>query len=821
MRFNYIFIVSLLIIHLNIDIGNSTSNYNDNSLTLWNDMIHTTSSSSCGSGDQCVPGNTTMPHQCNYIKDCCGDTLGSALIDYLQMQYCFFNTVQPLGVGVLAVFVFYAFLILGNVADDYFAPIMAEMADYLGVSHELAGVTFVAFGNGAPDISSSVAAITQGGDTTKLGLGALLGAAVFDPIAVSGAIAVIVNNPKVARRPFLRDCFFLFIAAGCVLFITSDHQVTIAEAIGMVVIYVGYVGSVLLGEIYKKLRKKKRREAKKRAKSALKPPPETITDKMIMPALAAFSNDSMRDLFAQQNPKTVNKMPSIPQDSQKVINMPPQPVNRQLSRQESFLSRQESTEVPYIQDLYHQLEEEEAQKKKSSHRKSSDKPSKDDEASDSDSSASSFEEDDMSSESSDDEEDRAWWQSLLLYILRGPTLLVEILCKITIPLTDKNWNDYISICSCTTAPLFIQFAFASDSVTDTINGQVPIIAVVGLFGICMSLFTFWRVRRKYSLGAQQKELQDSLLGGDLTQTLEPEESIPTMFSKSDNANASIGANSSLSQMGGAYGGLNQSNGSLLHSSASIFSSQALGSSKSIQRMGSSKIGALKEDDEIDEDLEDVDVQNGNANQNGHTDDDMILNGDHKTKKKRKKRKKGDEEMVDLRKQPVMKFFFLILGFLSAVAWIELVANELVNLLTTLGVISTIDLALLGLTVLAWGNSIGDMIADVSVSKRGYAKMGISAAIGGPTLNVLIGVGLGTTINTLSAPDGKDQMPDTSNIFVCCIAVMLGILIYTIWTAITKWTLTRPFGYFCFVYYFGFIAINVLVYEGVIPLPFGK
>lgn len=155
-------------------------------LTL-SDKYSLSSSSHWICGDQCIPGNATQGTQCNYIKTCCNDTLGGgALVNYLTMQYCFFNTVQPLGIVVLAVFVFYAFLILGNVADDYFAPTMAELADFLGVSHELAGVTFVAFGNGAPDISSSVAAITQGGDTTKLGLGALLGAAVFDPIAVSG-----------------------------------------------------------------------------------------------------------------------------------------------------------------------------------------------------------------------------------------------------------------------------------------------------------------------------------------------------------------------------------------------------------------------------------------------------------------------------------------------------------------------------------------------------------------------------------------------------------------------------------------------------------
>lgn len=246
------------------------------------------------------------------------------------------------------------------------------------------------------------------------------------------------------------------------------------------------------------------------------------------------------------------------------------------------------------------------------------------------------------------------------------------------------------------------------------------------------------------------------------------------------------------------------------------------------------MGILKENDDEEngdnmDDMEDIDVESGDI-MNGDVSNGDGLNGDALNggdiddigkKKKKKKKKIDNDEMEDLTKKPVMTLFFLLLGFLSAVAWIELVANELVNLLTTLGVISTIDLALLGLTVLAWGNSIGDMIADVSVSRRGYAKMGISAAIGGPTLNVLIGVGLGTTINTLSSSDHKDHMPDTSNIFVCCLAVMIGIAIYAIWTAMTKWTLTKPFGYFCFVYYFAFIAINVLVYEKIIPLPFGS
>lgn len=33
--------------------------------------------------------------------------------------------------------------------------------------------------------------------------------------------------------------------------------------------------------------------------------------------------------------------------------------------------------------------------------------------------------------------------------------------------------------------------------------------------------------------------------------------------------------------------------------------------------------------------------------------------------------------------------------------------------------------------MAWSNSIGDLVADVSVARQGFAQMAASAAIGGP------------------------------------------------------------------------------------------
>lgn len=47
-----------------------------------------------------------------------------------------------------------------------------------------------------------------------------------------------------------------------------------------------------------------------------------------------------------------------------------------------------------------------------------------------------------------------------------------------------------------------------------------------------------------------------------------------------------------------------------------------------------------------------------------------------------------------------------------------VASELVGLLRFFGVLARISSLVLGLTVLAWGNSIPDLITDVAMARTG-------------------------------------------------------------------------------------------------------
>eukprot|EP01084_Bolivina_argentea_P284576 487769_1 len=418
---------------------------------------------------QCAPYSVSAERRCAFIECCCGDEIEDRLMDYLNFEYCNnwgASNIQPevMNTILLIIITIHYFMILGNIADDYFALIMSETADTLHISHNIAGVTLLAFGNGAPDIASSVAAIQQGGEQIKLGIGALLGAAVFNPIFISAVIATYAVNkpPEVARRPFVRDCIFLFLAATIVLVITIRGTVDIYEAISMVLLYLVYVFSAVLTEIYNKLRKKRKKTSDKQRKNK-----KSLKDKIIMPALGLFSNESMREL----NIPCTNSYQSF----------------GGLTKQLSTISL---APVPVMIT------------------------NDDDETDDDDDSDSGSMDETMSDivsdlliEQSEKNSRRHWSIKIVLFILSIPIKFINYICKLTIPLTDnKRWNDRIAMMSCIFSPLWILFSFG---IFHTEIGIFEMWHIGLIFGIIMFLFTFYFIQKKYKYKLNTNERNES------------------------------------------------------------------------------------------------------------------------------------------------------------------------------------------------------------------------------------------------------------------------------------------------------------------------
>ena len=156
------------------------------------------------------------------------------------------SAAQQLGTGMAAVaaWLVLLFVALGTVADEFFVPALAVIADVLGMSDSVAGVTLLALGNGAPDISACYAAFTSG--NTALAVSGVFGAGLFVTNVVLGAVLVTVPF-TLARWPFVRDVACYLAAVGAIYAVLFTGEIALGEAIVLLVLYLLYVLVVVLG----------------------------------------------------------------------------------------------------------------------------------------------------------------------------------------------------------------------------------------------------------------------------------------------------------------------------------------------------------------------------------------------------------------------------------------------------------------------------------------------------------------------------------------------------------------------------------------------
>lgn len=151
----------------------------------------------------------------------------------------------------------------------------------------------------------------------------------------------------------------------------------------------------------------------------------------------------------------------------------------------------------------------------------------------------------------------------------------------------------------------------------------------------------------------------------------------------------------------------------------------------------------------------------------------------------------------------------VVGFIMAATWIDTIADQLVRLLTLLGVICRIPGSIMGLTVLAWGNSMGDLSANMTMAKKGLANMAITACFAGPVFNILIGLGGGfTKLNSSMNQEYAevDLSPPISVGFIfllCnCVLVLLGGLVWN------RGHIPTGYGYIALALYALYVGTSV-------------
>ncbi|XXG93924.1 hypothetical protein Hte_000174 [Hypoxylon texense] len=216
---------------------------------------------SARSGEDCRLVHTAKD-KCAFVRRNCHDD-EAGLVEYLTFYYCDLQNVQPLAFVILVLWLGLLFSTIGIAASDFFSVNLSTIATILGLSESLAGVTFLAFGNGSPDVFSTFAAMSS--NSGSMAVGELIGAAGFITAVVAGSMAL-VREFKVGRKTFVRDIFFFIVAVSFAMGFLSDGNIHLWECCVMIAFYIFYV-IVVVGwhAISKRMKAKRAKEALSRS----------------------------------------------------------------------------------------------------------------------------------------------------------------------------------------------------------------------------------------------------------------------------------------------------------------------------------------------------------------------------------------------------------------------------------------------------------------------------------------------------------------------------------------------------------------------------
>ncbi|KAK4431924.1 Cation/calcium exchanger 1 [Sesamum alatum] len=165
-------------------------------------------------------------------------------------------------------------------------------------------------------------------------------------------------------------------------------------------------------------------------------------------------------------------------------------------------------------------------------------------------------------------------------------------------------------------------------------------------------------------------------------------------------------------------------------------------------------------------------------------------------------------------------FWLSEGFIMSVTWAYVLAQELISLLVSLGIILGIDESLLGLTVLAWGNSVGDLVANVTMAQKGGpdgAQIAISGSFAGPIFNTVVGLGLSLSFSAWKTYPASYAVYVDKSVFVTIGLFMVGLIWALLMLTKRKMVVDKCLGSGLLAIYLCFLSLQIARIFGLVEI----
>ncbi|XP_022220157.2 sodium/potassium/calcium exchanger Nckx30C isoform X6 [Drosophila obscura] len=166
--------------------------------------------------------------------------------------------------------------------------------------------------------------------------------------------------------------------------------------------------------------------------------------------------------------------------------------------------------------------------------------------------------------------------------------------------------------------------------------------------------------------------------------------------------------------------------------------------------------------------------------------------------------------------PRGKRFFPV-TFIGSIVWIAAFSYLMVWWANVAGDTARIPPEVMGLTFLAAGTSIPDLITSVIVARKGFGDMAVSSSVGSNIFDVTVGLPIPWLLYGIiyGAPVEVNSVG-----MVCSITILFMMLVFVVMSiACFRWRMNKGLGFTMFLLYFVFVAVSLMFEYDVITCPF--
>lgn len=163
----------------------------------------------------------------------------------------------------------------------------------------------------------------------------------------------------------------------------------------------------------------------------------------------------------------------------------------------------------------------------------------------------------------------------------------------------------------------------------------------------------------------------------------------------------------------------------------------------------------------------------------------------------------------------------VFSFILSLGGISYTVHLILDILTSWAESFNLSQTVLGLTIFAWGNSIGDLVSNITFVQLGVLDVALGACFGSPLLYILFGIGMDGSLILLNRHAFKErkgfgslltsyiEFKVDAHLISTCIGIVLAFLVLIIGVPLNRWRLDSKISTILLSLYAFITFVNII------------